>query len=92
MAFFLESTFLGLSIFGWDRLSKKAAPDVHMARGRGVHAVGRIHHGGQLLDATPRRLCIELCVTNRSSTTSGPLFSNPVFSVGLPARHSGVAR
>ena len=55
-AFFLESTFLGLWLFGWDRL----LPRVHLATiwvvalGRG--AVGRVHHGGQLLDAAPGRL------------------------------------
>ena len=32
-AFFLESTFLGLWIFGWGRLSQPAAPDDHLAGG-----------------------------------------------------------
>src|SRR6476469_8397455 len=37
-AFFLESVFLGLWLFGWGRLSP------------------RVHHGRELVDATPRRL------------------------------------
>ena len=54
-AFFLESTFLGLWIFGWDRLSKRSS-GLHLAGGRRHDAVGAVHHGGQLLDAAPRRL------------------------------------
>ena len=32
LAFFLESTFLGLWIFGWDRLPKRVAPRQHLDR------------------------------------------------------------
>ena len=71
-AFFLESTFLGLWIFGWDRLSKK----VHLACiwlvAGGVDAVGPVHHGGQLVDAAPGGLRDECPAPARSSTTSGP--------------------
>ena len=56
LAFFLESTFLGLWIFGWDRLPKQLhlaciwlAVDRH-------HPVGLLHPRRQLLDAAPGRL------------------------------------
>ena len=56
LAFFLESTFLGLWIFGWDRLPAK----VHLAciwlRARRHAAVGVLHPGGQLVDAASGRL------------------------------------
>ena len=55
-AFFLEATFLGLWIFGWDRLS----PRLHLATiwlvGARHVAVGVLHPGGELLDAAPGRL------------------------------------
>ena len=55
-AFFLESVFLGLWLFGWDRLSQPGPPGHHLG-GRGRRrAVGGVHHGGQLLDAAPGRL------------------------------------
>ena len=56
-AFFLESTFLGLWLFGWDRLSRR----VHLATiwlvALRQHAVGDVHPGRELLDAAPGRLC-----------------------------------
>ena len=59
LAFFLESTFLGLWIFGWDRLPKK----VHLATiwivAIGTAALGLLHPGRQLLDAAPRRLHVQ---------------------------------
>ena len=55
-AFFLESTFLGLWLFGWDKLPRR----VHLADDLGgrarQRAVGGVHPGGQLLDAAPGRL------------------------------------
>ncbi len=52
-AFFLESTFLGLWLFGWDRLPKR----IHLACiwlvAVGRITLGGVHHGGQLLDAAP---------------------------------------
>ncbi len=55
-AFFLESTFLGLWVFGWGRLS----PRVHLATiwmvALGAHALGRLHPGCELVDAAPGRL------------------------------------
>ncbi len=34
---------------------EEAAPDLHLARGGSLHAVGPVHHGGQLVDAAPGR-------------------------------------
>ena len=55
-AFFLEATFLGLWIFGWNRLS----PRLHLATlwiavARHM-ALGLLHPGRELVDAAPRRL------------------------------------
>ena len=80
-AFFLESTFLGLWLFGWDKLPRR----VHLADDLGgcarQRAVGGVHHGGQLLDAAPGRL--------RDRSDGKPqlndiwaLFTNPVFVWG----------
>ena len=56
LAFFLESTFLGLWIFGWDRLP----PRLHLACIWLVadrhQPVGVLHPGRELLDAAPGRL------------------------------------
>ena len=56
LAFFLESTFLGLWIFGWDRLPKR----IHLAC-IWIVAIGTVlsrvlHPGRQLVDAEPGRL------------------------------------
>ena len=55
-AFMLESTFLGLWIFGWNRLS----PRVHLATiwiaVLGTLAVGVLHPRRELVDAAPGRL------------------------------------
>ena len=56
LAFFLESTFLGLWIFGWDRLPEEAAPGLHLAGRDRHHAVGLLHPRRELLDAAPGRL------------------------------------
>ncbi len=53
IAFFLESTFLGLWIFGWDRLPKT----VHLATiwllAIGSNAQRVLHHRRELVDAAP---------------------------------------
>ena len=56
LAFFLESTFLGLWIFGWDRLPPAAAPGRIWLVAIGTQPVGVLHPGRQLLDAAPGRL------------------------------------
>ncbi len=55
-AFFLESTFLGLWVFGWNRLSPKRAPGDDLPRLGRYLAVGILHPRRQLLDATSGRL------------------------------------
>ena len=55
-AFFLESTFLGLWLFGWDKLPRRMHLLTIWAVSFGSRAVGGVHHGGQLLDAAPGRL------------------------------------
>lgn len=55
MAFFLESTFVGLFFFGWDRLGKVQ----HMAVTAGgirLQLVRTVDHGGERLDAKPNRI------------------------------------
>ena len=51
-AFFLESTFLAVWAFGWERVSKK----VHLACGHRLEPVRPVDHPRQRLDAEPRRL------------------------------------
>ena len=69
-AFMLESTFLGLWIFGWDRLS----PRVHLATiwlfALGLLVVCVLHHRRQLVDAAPGRLGRRRTAA-RSSRASG---------------------
>ena len=55
-AFMLEATFLGLWIFGWDRLSPRRAPRDDLDRRARHVAVGLLHPGRQLVDAAPGRL------------------------------------
>ena len=55
-AFMLESTFLGLWIFGWDRLSQARPPRDDLAVRPRKLGVGLLHHRRQLLDAASRRL------------------------------------
>ena len=55
-AFFLESTFLGLWIFGWGRLLGAPAPRDHLRRRGRLDAQRVLHPGRQLLDAAPGRL------------------------------------
>ena len=55
-AFFLESTFLGLWLFGWDKLPKRLHLLTIWAVSSRLRAVGGVHLGGQLLDAAPGRL------------------------------------
>ncbi len=53
MAFFLESTFVGLFFFGWNRLSSGQAPDRHLPGGAGLEPLGAVDPGRQRLDAEP---------------------------------------
>ena len=55
VAFFVESTFLGLWIFGWDRLPRRRAPGLRVGVLAGDDRVGVLHPRGQLVDAAPGR-------------------------------------
>ena len=55
LAFFLESTFIGLWIFGWDKLSPAPARGLHLAGGHRHDAVRVLHPGGELVHAAPGR-------------------------------------
>ena len=71
IAFFLESTFLGLWIFGWDKLSRRVHLLTIWLVALGDDGVGRVHHDGELVDAAPGRLHDDGARASRSSTTSG---------------------
>jgi hypothetical protein len=59
MAFFLEATFVGLFFFGWDKLSKVAAPDRRLAGGARLELLGAVDPDRQWLDAEPGRRSIQ---------------------------------
>ena len=54
-AFFLESTFLGLWIFGWDRLPPGGPPGDDLGRVRRHEPVGLLHPRRQRVDAAAGR-------------------------------------
>ena len=56
LAFFLESTFLGLWIFGWDRLPKGLHLATIWLAAIGTAAVRVLHPGRELVHAAPGRL------------------------------------
>ena len=60
MAFFLESTFVGLFFFGWNRLSRVAAPDRHVPRRARLEPVGAVDSGRQRLDEQSGRRRLQL--------------------------------
>ena len=72
VAFFLESTFLGIWIFGWDRLSKKLHLACIWLVAGATMLSAAVHHGRQLLDAAPGRLRDERPAPAACSPTSGP--------------------
>ena len=57
VAFFLESTFIGIWIFGWKKLSPKAHAACIWLSFRGLKLIGILDTGGKLLDAAPGRIC-----------------------------------
>ena len=54
-AFFVESTFLGLWIFGWDKLPEEDPPRVHLGGRDRDQPVGVLHPRRELVDAAPGR-------------------------------------
>ena len=55
LAFFLESTFLGLWIFGWDKLPRALHAVLHVDRPPRHAVLVVVHPGRQLVDAAPGR-------------------------------------
>ena len=55
MAFFLEATFIGLMVFGWDRLQPRPASGGDLHGGAGLEPVGAVDPGRQQLHAGPGR-------------------------------------
>ena len=84
-AFFLESTFLGLWIFGWDELPTRA-PGLDLGGGARRRAVGRVHHGRELVDAAPGRLHDEPDHGQAAAQQHLGRDHEPGVPVGLPAR------
>ena len=85
IAFFLESTFIGLWIFGWGRLSPGHASVDDLADRRRHRAVGLLHPRGELVDAAPRGLHHQpRSLTRRSSTTSSRSCLNPTVLLAFP--------
>ena len=55
LAFFVESTFLGLWIFGWKQLKPGRPPCLPLDRRDRLGLLRLLHHRGQQLDAAPGR-------------------------------------
>ena len=72
LAFFLESTFLGLWIFGWDRLPRRGCTRLHLGGARRHPALGVLHPRRQLLDAAPGRLPLQPATPAGPSCTTSP--------------------
>ena len=77
MAFFLESTFIGLFFFGWDRLSKAAASDGDRADGDRHQSVGAVDSDRQRLDAESGRRRVQLRHHAHGMTDFWPCCSIP---------------
>ena len=89
VAFFLESTFLGIWIFGWDKLSKRLHLACIWLVAARIDPVGRVHHGSEFLDAASCRLRDERRTTTRAHQRVGALHQSGVPLV-LSARDPGV--
>ena len=86
-AFFLESTFLGLWLFGWNVLPRRLHLLTHLGGRRRRGAVGGVHHGRELVDAAPGRLRDQRRrPAGPSSPSISAVFTNPVFVWGYAAR------
>ena len=90
-AFFLESTFLGLWVFGWNVLPRRVHLRNDLAGRVRRNAVGGVHHGRELLDAAPGGLH-----DRRGNRTAGAQLDRrrvhePGLRLGLRARAPRVA-
>ena len=90
LAFFLESTFLGLWLFGWDRLPKRVHLGCIWAVSRRNHAVGDVHPDRQLVDAAPGRLQDQQPGPGRPQQRVGAV-RQPDVRMGLRARAARIA-
>ena len=55
-AFFTEAIFLGIYLYGWERVAPRAAPRERRAGGGERRGVGVLRHPGERLDERARRL------------------------------------
>ena len=81
-AFFLESTFLGLWLFGWNVLPKGLHLLTRLAGRRRRVPVGVVHHRGELLDAEPARIHHRPGNRTRAADVRRRRLHNPVFLWG----------
>jgi cytochrome d ubiquinol oxidase subunit I len=81
MAFFLESTFIGLFFFGWDRLSKRAhlATTFLVALGSNLSALWILVANGWM--SFPAGAVFNVDTMRMELTSFGELFFNPVAQV-----------
>ena len=87
LAFFLESTFLGLWIFGWDRLPARLHLACIWLVAHRHAALGVLHPRRELLDAAPGRLPLQPATPAApSSTDFWAVLTNKVAAGDLPAR------
>ena len=78
-AFFLESTFLGLWLFGWNVLPRGSTSlSIWLVANR-RDAVRGVHHGRQLVDAAPGRLHDRPETGRPVLIDIGDVFTNQVF-------------
>jgi cytochrome d ubiquinol oxidase subunit I len=103
IAFFFESTFIGLWIFGWDKLPKKihlaciwmvaigtilSAYFILAANSWMQHPVGyRIHHGRAELTDFPRVLTQNTALAQSAHTLVAAFLTGAAFMVGVAAYH-----
>jgi cytochrome bd ubiquinol oxidase subunit I len=83
-AFFAESSFLGLFLFGERRVSRWAALAVRGDGGARGRALGLLHRRHECLDAAPGRLRDRRRA--RELTSLWGLLTNPVRALAVPAR------
>ena len=95
LAFFLESTFIGLWIFGWDKLPPGCTPPACGWCTIGTHAVGVLHPRRQLVHAAPGRYRVQPGDRSRRADrllggvfnkVAAVTFSHVIFAAFLTAR------
>ena len=84
LAFFLESTFLGLWIFGWGRLPEKLHATTIWLVAHRHGAVGVLHPRRQLLHAAPGRLHVQPASGRAELTDFFAVLTNKVQLVTFP--------